>query len=376
MPGWIGRPRGGRPLGLVGMIGLVVAVEIWLAAHAVVMSDDPVALRWGAIGRTAGGDEVKRSEVLCFGDSLVAHGVYPRIFETWLGRPTYNLALPGGPSPASYFLLRRALDAGARPKVLVVDFHAYLLLIRPEMTAGYYPELLTTRELVELSLSARDLRFFTRVATAMVLPSVKTRRAIRSRLMAALQDQPWPGAGLNPILLHNLRVNRGVLVAPALAAHDGPPANHTPTPESSWWEVDRTASAYVGKFLDLAAERGIPVIWLMPPTSSAYLAQAERNGRDARYAAFVRATQARYPNVVVVDGRRSGYPDHAFVDAAHLNRPGAVAFSESVAALIGSRPADRWVKLPDYQERREVVPLEDVVQSATALRESADRRLR
>ena len=383
MHGGNDRPRCWLPMGLLGMIGLVAVVELVLSANFHELLRYPDGFDWRTTGLAAGRDEVRRSEVLCFGDSLIKLGVYPRVLEARLGLPAFNLALQGGPPPTSYFLLRRALDSGARPKAVVVDFHAKLLLLRPDLTADYWPELLTTRELFELSLVVRDLRVFTRTALAMALPSVKDRHPIRSRVLAALQGQPWPGSGAYPIFLRNWRLNRGTLVRPRPKSPDTSDkslAGPAPAPLSAWWVIDRTATTYVDKFLDLTARRGIPVFWLLPPNSPAYLADCERSGRDARYTAYVRATQARYANVVVIDGRRSGYGRDLFIDATHLNRLGASSFSESVALLIGSYRAGpeppysgRWVQLPAYQARPEPVPLEDLEQSTTALRNSADR---
>jgi hypothetical protein len=155
----------------------------------------------------------------------------------------------------------------------------------------------------------------------------------------------------------------------------------------AWWVIDGPTTVYVRRFLDLAAARGIPVFWLLPPTSPAYQARAERNGRDARYAAFVREMQAGYPNVVVVDGRRAGYRREMFADLTHLNRDGASTFSDAVASLIAPHlarsngptpaPVPRWLALPPCRVRPdERIPLEDLEQSMTALRASADRSRR
>ena len=148
------------------------------------------------------------------------------------------------------------------------------------------------------------------------------------------------------------------------------------TPVSGWWPKSTgPRSAYVGAFLDLAARRGITVFWLLPPTSPAYQALREQGGRDARYTAFVRATQARYPNVVVIDGRHSGYGREVFIDATHLNRLGARRSSD-VARDAHRAPPGRPLGQPAPVRGPRGRPLEDLGQSATALGESADHRLR
>src|SRR5262249_44154060 len=149
-----------------------------------------------------------------------------------------------------------------------------------------------------------------------------------------------PGAESYPVLLRNWRVNRGALVPAACQPPDavgGSEADAADPPKASGpaWFAYRANTVYVRKVLDLAAARGVPVFWLLPPTSPAHLARSERNGVDAGYAAFVRETQARYTNVVVIDGRRAGYRREVFSDLTHLDRRGASAFSEAVASLIG-----------------------------------------
>jgi hypothetical protein len=141
-------PRARAPLGLIGMTVLVVAVESWLSSHSLELSQDRTLFEWRATGIAARGEEVKRSEVLCFGDSLVKYGIYPPILEASLGRSAFNLAVQGCPPPVSYFLLRRALDGGARPKAVIVDVHAMVLPSRPDQTVACWPEFLTEPELV------------------------------------------------------------------------------------------------------------------------------------------------------------------------------------------------------------------------------------
>jgi hypothetical protein len=376
------------PVGLIGMLGLIVAVEQFVAFRALDLTANSGLLDWRMSGQAASGKEVRRSEILCFGDSLVKHGIYPPILEAALGRPAFNLAIPAGPPPASYFLLRRALDAGAKPNALIVDVHAMLLPSRPALPADYWPELLTARELIELSLVARDPQLFTPAALKMALPSARCRCAIRARMLASLTGHGSEGADLYPVLLRNWRVNRGALVPPPSQQTDAvgrSEADMTDPPKSGRpaWFVYRTNRVYLRKFLDLAAARGIAVFWLLPPTSPVHLARSERNGVDAGYATFVRETQARYTNVVVIDGRRAGYGREVFSDLTHLDRRGAWALTEAVASFIGpylteSGPSHvpHWVELPRYRPHVEGVSLEDLVQSKAALGARGDRLLR
>src|SRR5690242_12777653 len=107
------------PVGMLGMLALVLAAESYVARH-----DLDFATLWSANwrhGAAAARREGPKSAVLAFGDSLVKDGVAAPVIEARLGRRAYNLAVFNGQAPASYFLLRRALDAGARPAAVLID---------------------------------------------------------------------------------------------------------------------------------------------------------------------------------------------------------------------------------------------------------------
>ena len=307
-----GRGRGRTPWGLVGMLGLIVAAESVFASHALELTGDAGRLAWRVTGRAAGGEAARRSDVLCFGDSLVKLGMPTRVLEDSVGRPAFNLALAAGRAPMTYLLLRRALDAGAEPKVVVVDFHSTLLHAPPRIVVDHWAELLTPRELVEISWATCDVESFGRTLLALTLASVKNRWAIRDGVCAALAGRSRPEPVLFAALLRNWRVNRGAQVGPprsgsaAPGAADAPPNDSATAGPQPPWAPHWANAVFVKKFLDLAAARGLRVVWLLPPTSPAFQAACERTGESAGYTKFVRETQARYPYVVVSGGRIRG----------------------------------------------------------------------
>src|SRR4051794_32154300 len=146
--------RCGFPRGLLGMIGLVAVVEIFLARQPLVLRS-PDSWTWNHSGREAR-RAARGCAVLAFGDSLMKCGIAPRVLEARLGRRVYNLAVGGGTAPASYFLLRQALDSGARPAAVLVDFPAETLPLEPERWTRLWPEFAGLRESWDLACSARD----------------------------------------------------------------------------------------------------------------------------------------------------------------------------------------------------------------------------
>ena len=79
-----------------------------------------------------------------------------------------------------------------------------------------------------------------------------------------------------------------------------------------------------------------------------------KSGFDAEHEAFVRSWQARFPNLVVIDGRGSVADPGAYHDQTHLGTPGAYTYSLALGDTLrrtlppanrGVGP-DRWVKIP------------------------------
>src|SRR4051794_21402234 len=79
------------PMGLLGMLGLVAVVELFVARHPLDFSD-PVSLSWELSAQGAR-SEAPGSAILAVGDSLVKHGVIPAVVEARTGLRTCNLGV-------------------------------------------------------------------------------------------------------------------------------------------------------------------------------------------------------------------------------------------------------------------------------------------
>lgn len=343
--------RGRRlPTGLLGMLALVSGGEWALgdrqADLATVWADD-----WRRTAEAAS-REVRGRDLLCFGDSLVKFGVLPRVVEATTGLRGYNLAVNAGTVPSQYFLLRRALEAGARPRVIVADFCPLMLPDDPRGSVRNYPELVTVRDLVDLGRVTRDPDLVALILLGRVFPSLRCRHEIRDDLATLLTGRP---AGPNPG--RAVRVARGVWrkhlgAQPMRRAIVPPPidlgllAGLTPPT----WAVDAINARFVDLFLDLTDRHAIPVVWVIPPLDPAIEDGRRARGTAAAYARFARSAQARHPRLVVVDARGSGYDAASHCDALHLSDHGARVFSEDLARIVIRRltdgPGPPWVDLP------------------------------
>ena len=339
-----------RPFGLLGMLALVVLVELAIGGRRLdfttIWADD-----WRRTAEAAS-REAKNREILCFGDSLIKMGILPRVIQARTGLRTYNLALNAGTMPSEYFLLRRALESGAKPKAIVVDFFALMLADQPQLSVRTYPDLATTGDCLDLAWTARDLSFGSSVMLGKLLPSYKCRFEVRASILGAfdgVRASPWPR---DAVVWATWKANDGAQPMPVIPASIKPPPDPytIATLSARDWTCDPINAAYFEKFLKLAASHKLPVFWLMPPLSPEIHAARRAIGSDAAYARLAREVQTQYPNVTVLDARGSGYDQAVHIDMIHLDYRGAEVLSDDLATVLNDHlrkgKTDRWVDLP------------------------------
>jgi hypothetical protein len=335
------------------MIALVVAIERY-AVRASIMVPTPFhgGSSWNHARQRLHRTVLGR-EILCFGDSEVQDGVVPAILEERTGRSSYNLAVQAGSPPSSYFLLRRAVDAGARPSLILVDFDPLMMTLSPARTDPSYPwsELLSYRDAFDLGWTTCNTNLLAETLVKCTLRSVSIRHEIRRGLLNALKEEASPEHDSILATWRNLNMNKGsILNDKNPKFQDGPAPSPSAKRLRGTWKPDKANEAYVRRFLDLAARIQARVYWLLPPVTPGSQAWFEYVGDDERVVRFIRQLQDRYPNLVVLDARHAGFKPQVFVDPKHVDHEGAFAWSVSLSeAIRGScdRPAlaSRWIEL-------------------------------
>jgi hypothetical protein len=384
-------PRGSTPWGLIAMVTLVLGIEL-----LIVRRDEGLrsvhASSWRATtkqlnrlytghakstGKTKARAHDPGPEILCFGDSLVKFGVYPQILEKQRGRTAYNLAITTGPTPASYFLFRRVLDRGGKPTVIIIDAAEGVLDAGPRSTKRVYPwaDLLTLREAAEIAFTSCDADFFVRTTLGAALQSANARPEIRSNIITALQGLPSGLRLLNSRFLDNWARNQGAHVNAKADYEEGlyPPSGENP----GKWAPDAVNVCYLERLFELAKRNDVAVFWLLPPYHPFTQAHSRFRGEERRFARFVKELQSRHPEVVVVDGRYSGYDRTRFVDEAHLDGEGGTSVTVALAELIDAYLAEparfpKWCKLPDFEARDPGILLYEGNFYATKARSTAE----
>ncbi len=350
------RPGSRAPRGLLGMLALVAAVELGVAGHRADFAT-PWAEDWRFAARAAG-RRAPGSDVLCFGDSLVKFGVLPRVIEARAGLKAYNLATSGGTMPSAYFLLRRALGSGARPRAIVADFAALMLKDPDPPTLQNYPELASLKDCLDLAWTARDPGFFASSGLSKALPSYHWRFEVRSAITAALDGRSLSQRAALPVYRRNWEAESGAQPMPPGRVRHPSEDFLIDGVSPAAWACEPRNEAYLDRFLALAESRGIAVFWLIPPLCPEVHARRGRRGSDAAYGRFARGKLDRHRNLVILDARASGYDDTVHIDHIHLDRRGAAVLSGDVASALLDRPGPpgvpagpRWVDLPPYAGR-------------------------
>lgn len=363
---WDQKTASRRPAGLLGMLAVIALVELFVARHRLDLTS-PATLTWALSGQAAR-TEARRCRVLCFGESLMKHGLLPAVLEGRLTGRVYNLSVCAAQAPTSYYLLKRAFDSGARPDAVVVDFAPDLLTGGPEYNGRNWPELLSWPETLDLAVSARDSGLFLTVALGKLLPSERTRHEVRALFSGWLHGQNVSPKQTNRLYTRQWTVNRGGQFTPPNPLFTGAVSEvqQTAIMSDRFW-CGKINRRYIDRFLDLASSRGARVYWLLPPVSPAVQARRDASGADARLDAFLKQVQARHPRLSVLDARHCGYPSPVFQDARHLVAGGTLALSESVAEVIARNDRTPWISLPTYRPREPDPRLEDVNGSRIAL---------
>ena len=377
------RRCGPIPWGLIGMLGLILSVERAVIRHDHDLTGT-VPLNW-RYARYAAVSRAPDCGILCLGTSMVKFGVSSRMIAAATGKRTFNLAMSASSLPANYFVLRRAIAAGARPEAVLIDcLDDGIVPIQIHDNLRNFPELLTLCETLDIAWRSRNSDFPAMILLSRLLPSLKTRFEIRNTVVAAFRGESASKRFEGRLVLRNWEANAGTSVIPRNpefeARHRGETVRIAPRARSrEGLAAVPLCGSYTARFLELAAAHQIRVFYLLPPVPPHTQESWIRTGIDEGKTRHVCELQAAYPDLIVLDARRSGYAVDAFIDDIHLNAHGATALSAEVASIMkqylaGPTTAHVWVDLPVYRERDADPWLEDIRQSGVALGKRGARR--
>ena len=360
------------PHGLIATLALIAFIEHGITRRELDFRH-PWAWDWHLSGRAARRASAG-NDVLCLGDSMMKFAIAPNIQAREIDGRVYNLAIGAAPPPVSYFQLKRAYEAGARPRVVLVDFIPHLLAKGPYISQRLWPEYLDWHEAIDLSRNARDARLFGMIAAAKLLPSVRDRMEIRAGITEALAGRDASARAGVLENIRNWRENRGAEMVEKRTWPAPDFSRYAPDLYPDAWHPAAFNVTYVERLLSLAAAHGTTVVVLIPPFNEAVRRERERKGLDVAFDDFLRNLQSRHADLVVIDARSSDYNDAVHYDPIHLDREGAAALTRAVAGII--RPhldktkvadAPRWVLAPKFEHAPQL--------EAAPMRVAGERRI-
>ena len=375
------------PAGLIGCLFLILILEFVGSLSATMPSQKPndrLNLSWFATNQAANGPDA-RSEILCFGDSLIKLGILPSVLNDHLGCSAYNLAILGGQAPPSYFLLRRILEQGHRPHAIIIGFSPLLLGMDPRVNLEWWLRRTEWTERAQVLWKACDPALTVSIVLQSCIPTWSSRDSVRSLLGLASDRENSASYALTPgevqAFERNWRINYGAQVAPReFVPIEG--ALPKPYVGSRWkWRPHPVHAFYVDRFLQLSAMYGIPTYWVLTPAVSNWLDRNDQAGTISAYRQFVRDQLDVFAGLVILDAQQLAWDQTAFRDPIHLNRQGAVLLSLSVSCAVKecnglAGEFQRWIKLDNNSGRcanRFDDLLEDLDQSRVAVNPGSNR---
>ena len=359
------------PWGVFFALLLVMFVESGLARHDLELTrPEGTNLRMAQLSARK---RAKGCDVLFLGSSMVHSGVLPAVVDQFAGTKSYNLAVVAGTTSTSYYLLKQALESGARPSAVVLDVHPAFILQDNRDRNHFWADSIGWTDLADLSWTLRDAHIFSEVALKKSLRSLYHRDQLRIGVQDALNGGGTTHWATNLGMMRNHNQNQGAFIGVSNPAYHG---EVTPLYKGMWvHEGHRIGSApsaelYMHRFMQLAESHGIRVYWLNMPLVPDLERDRELAGLNAAYDNFTKKFLV-YSNLVILDARRSGYEPAVFMDATHLAPDGSYALSRGIASVLCRqlvpgelKDADLQVAIPKYRDRTIDIPGEDMRASA------------
>ncbi|MDX2037356.1 MAG: hypothetical protein SFX72_11955 [Isosphaeraceae bacterium] len=366
------------PWGVLGALVLILTIESRLhrlepVHFSTVWVDD-----WRRTAQAAS-TTARDAELLCFGDSAAKFGLVPSELEDATGLRTHSLAMNVGHALAAEILLDRALAAGARPRVVVLEAVPHLLAASPRCAVRLWPALLRLEQWHVPAIRSRDPRFVAELLVGRIFASVRARFEIRESIIAALGSRLPDSAYLLPILRRQWTANRGAQLMSKRTTPLDPGAFRAELLPSAW-SPDPVQAEALRRSIGRARSVGARVVLLLPPFIPSVHERRRAAGLETSYERFIDRLTQEFPGLEVFDARDSCSDDDLHVDPIHLDVGGAIALSRALGEWVAEPPTGafdaRGWGLPSGL-RRGASPgeVEDLERSRIAIRDArgADR---
>lgn len=277
------------------------------------------------------------------GDSATS-AVRVALIEPFLGKPheVSNYSLPGTSPLFSYFILHRQLEAGKVPKVIIFAPHPFTW--GDPFIDRFIGRFATPAESASLLRDGVDFDDWLYGTFCRMSYTLRYREELYGAITKG--DDAFFRSWSAPISsVQNTRAK--------IAEYESPPAepktssldpNNIPPLCSRPISIHPYNELYLDKFLTLAEQHGIRVVWLTLPIPEMLQKRTPGSDRTAAYDQFVQRMSDRHPNLFPLRSSIVIQPDSHYKDFWHQNTYGAWLFSkrtgEQLAAWLKEHPIE------------------------------------
>jgi hypothetical protein len=296
-------------------------------------------------------------QVAVFGDSSAEAAIVPNLISV----STSNFALPGTKPIETWFAVERAMRCPVPPRVVVIAHSAHMFT---------EPDLIWSQDGLDAVLDLDERREVERVAAQLHDPA-SLEPVPADGLSAGARD--WAYEARFPPMFFASLVDAVVAVRWSanrdLVVYLGQTRGHrlfgkadgssqlSSEGEMTGFKATALVDYYFTKTLGLLDAREVEVIYLSPPLNQTTHDRIG-DGLAAEFRDYLRRTSRGLRHVHIMDDVLPCWPDAFFGDKAHLNGPGAEAYSREVDALLRDVIAGKTVEgLPGHCQPRNAVGL-------------------
>ncbi len=306
-----------KPLPVLVTLGLVLATGVALELGVSQLYEAPTpmldkSIEYNSLPHT-------EPEVVIFGTCLPEQILQLYLLEQELGMTSYNLATPAGTSRLMYLVLKNHIPEDSNVQAIVVPYGKRDLTKLMAPYESQVMEIAAWDDIPQLiDWACKDPECETEMWAR------KSSRAYRYR--GYLANRFWQGIGSKPPI-------PGYVLSPGAVMPEGvgkePPPNQTGGGAGGRQAGDSdTDLRYLAAFLELARDRGIPVVLTPLPERSHVGKGSPPESKEMR--ALFDETGAIYLNVGAVDGLSAGH----FEDDVHLNSQGRVLVTKAIGEAV------------------------------------------
>lgn len=279
-------------------------------------------------------ESVKNNEILIIGDSRAVAGFNPKIIDS---NKVYNLNLGGATPITGYFTLKKLLNSGKTPKLLIVSYAPFHLIEDDSYPRIIKEDFLNFNEISELydEINSENDVFWRKDEFNYHKYNLVNRyKAYLLKIKfpiffsAEIKNSKFLRKSENLKMAYDIKNQMGFFT---YGKKDFSDLNNQEV-ELNTFNINKTISKYLTKLFRLANDNNIKLIYINTPFNEASklnLNNSFLNNYEKKFNLY----KKEFPEVIFYSQIYS-YENKYFGDPSHLNKNGSKKFSNYVKGII------------------------------------------